>query len=65
VFEIPDPYNSIATYPIAVLKSARDAEAAREFVTLVASPGGQAVLQRHGLLPAAAVALRAAAGAHP
>lgn len=65
VFEIPDPYNSIATYPIAVLKSARDAEAAREFVTLVASAAGQAVLQRHGLLPAAAVAEPAAAGAHP
>jgi molybdate transport system substrate-binding protein len=64
VLEIPERYNSIATYPIAVLKSARDAEAAREFVTLVASAAGQTVLQRHGLLPAAAVA-EPAAGAHP
>jgi molybdate transport system substrate-binding protein len=63
LFQIPDPYNSIATYPIAVLKSARDAEVAREFVTLAASAAGQAVLQRHGLLPAAAVAQPAAA--HP
>ena len=64
VFEIADPYNSIATYPIATLKAARDGEAAREFVTLVTSAAGQAILQRHGLLPAAEVA-EPAAGAHP
>ena len=65
VFEIPDPYNSIVTYPIAVLKSAHEAEAARAFVSLVASAAGQAILQRHGLLPAATVAEPAAEGAHP
>ena len=64
VLEIPDPYNSIATYPIAVLRSARDAEAARAFATLVASAAGRAVLQQHGLLPAGA-AEPSAAGAHP
>src|SRR6185295_16750998 len=53
VFEIPDPYNVIASYPIAVLKAARNAEAARLFVDLVSSAEGQRVLQRHGLLPAA------------
>ena len=66
VFEIPDPYNSIATYPIAVLKSAGNAQAARDFIALVTSPQGQAVLQRHGLLPAAGAATPAAAeGTHP
>lgn len=52
VFEIPDPYNPIATYPIAPLKSAANVAAARQFIALVTSPSGQAVLQRHGLLPA-------------
>ena len=54
VFEIPDPYNVIATYPIAVLKTARNPEAARQFVALVSSDAGQRVLQRHGMLPVAA-----------
>lgn len=56
VFEIPDPYNVIASYPIAVLKAARNAEPARQFVELVSSDGGQRVLQRHGLLPVATAA---------
>jgi len=56
VFEIPDPYNVIASYPIAVLKAAQNREAAREFVKLVSSDAGQRVLQQHGLLPAAATA---------
>ena len=56
VFEIPDPYNVIASYPIAVLKGARNAGAARMFVELVSSDEGQRVLQRHGLLPAVAAA---------
>lgn len=57
VFEIADAYNPIATYPIVVLKSASNREAAREFVALVQSASGQAVLQQHGLLPAS--------GSHP
>jgi molybdate transport system substrate-binding protein len=65
VFKIPDPYNSIATYPIAVLKSASDAAAAREFVALVTSAVGQGVLQQHGLLPATGAAEPAATGSHP
>ena len=60
VFEIPEAYNVIATYPIAVLKAARNAEAARQFVDLVSSEAGQRVLQQHGLLPAAAAAAPAA-----
>jgi molybdate transport system substrate-binding protein len=60
VFEIDDPYNVIASYPIAVLKGARNAEAAKWFVDLVSSAAGQQTLQRHGLLPAAAAAPPAA-----
>ena len=56
VFEIDDPYNAVASYPIAVLKSTKNAEAAKWFVDLVSSPRGQQTLQRHGLLPAAAAA---------
>jgi molybdate transport system substrate-binding protein len=56
VLTIDDPYNAIASYPIAVLKGARNAEAARWFVDLVSSAAGQQTLERHGLLPAAAAA---------
>jgi molybdate transport system substrate-binding protein len=62
VFDIPDAYNVIASYPIAVLKAARNAEAAQQFVELVTSEAGQRVLQHHGLLPAAEPA---PAAAHP
>jgi molybdate transport system substrate-binding protein len=56
VVEIDDPYNVIASYPIAVLKGAKNAEAAKWFVDLVSSAAGQQLLQRHGLLPAATAA---------
>jgi molybdate transport system substrate-binding protein len=65
VLEIPEPYNSVATYPIAVLKTAHDAKAARDFVALVTSPDGQAVLQRHGLLPSAGAGRHSATGTLP
>ncbi len=52
VFEIPEASNVIAAYPIAILKSARNPEAARLFRDLVTSDEGQRVLQQHGLLPA-------------
>ena len=54
VFEVPDEFNVAATYPIAVVKAARNAEAARLFVELVRSDEGQRVLQQHGLIPATA-----------
>ena len=53
VFEIPDSANVIASYPIAVIKDAPEAEPARAFVALVLSPEGQGILRRHGLIPAA------------
>lgn len=45
--EIPEPSNIIAEYPIAVVKSARNAELARQFVELVRSDEGQRVLEAH------------------
>jgi molybdate transport system substrate-binding protein len=56
VFEIPEESNVIAEYPIAVVKSAPNPEAARAFVDLVRSEEGQRVLQQHGLIPATATA---------
>ena len=57
VIEIPDQYNVVATYPIAVLRSAAEPAAAQSFVRFVLSPDGQALLARHGLLPAEAQAV--------
>jgi molybdate transport system substrate-binding protein len=64
VYRIDDPYNVVASYPIAVLRGARNAEAARWFVDLVSSPSGQRTLRRNGLLPAGAAAA-APATTHP
>lgn len=54
VLDIPGEHNVVAEYPIAVLKSAPNAEAARLFVELVRSGEGQRVLRQHGLLAATA-----------
>jgi molybdate transport system substrate-binding protein len=51
--EIPDRYNVIAAYPITIVRSAANPEAARQFIDLVLSAAGQQVLARHGLIPAA------------
>lgn len=49
--EIPDAQNLFATYPIAVLASSPNPEAAQAFVDFVLSPGGQATLHDAGFLP--------------
>ena len=49
--EIPGAANVRASYPIAILRDARHAEAARRFVALVMSADGQLILARHGFLP--------------
>jgi molybdate transport system substrate-binding protein len=54
MLDIPDAYNVLASYPIAVVRSARNPEAARLFLALVFSPTGQRLLETHGLMPAAA-----------
>jgi molybdate transport system substrate-binding protein len=51
VIPIPDSLNVLANYPIAVLRSSRQPELAREFLALVTSPDGQAVLQRYDFIP--------------
>ena len=61
--DIPDPYNVVATYPIAVLRRAQQPAAARVFVGYITSAEGQAVLTRHSLLPAEAAPTQPPAGA--
>ncbi len=45
---IPDRYNVIATYPIAILKTSVDLALAQRFVDFVLGAEGQAVLNRYG-----------------
>jgi molybdate transport system substrate-binding protein len=52
VFDIPDPYNVVASYPIAVAHSSVHADAARAFVDLIQGPVGQRVLVQYGFIPA-------------
>ena len=51
VVAIPAELNVTASYPIAVLKAAPHAEAARAFVDLVRSPTGLAALREAGFVP--------------
>jgi molybdate transport system substrate-binding protein len=51
VIQIPENLNIIATHPIAVLKGAKDAELAQEWVELVVSDEGQLVLEKWGFEP--------------
>ena len=48
---IPDNFNVVAEYPIAVTKKAPDASDAQAFVQYVLSSDGQAVLQKYHFLP--------------
>ena len=49
---IPDGGNVMASYPIAVLKTAADTAAANAFVRWVLSPAGQRILAAHHFIPA-------------
>lgn len=51
VFDIPDSCSVLAHYPVAVLKDAPNPELAAEFLKLLLSPEGQAVLAKNGFLP--------------
>jgi molybdate transport system substrate-binding protein len=62
VLEIPDQYNVVATYRIAVLRTAGQKVGAGAFVALLVAPEGQALLARHGFLPAQAAATLPASG---
>ena len=50
VLTIPEPFNVIAHYPIAVVRDAPNAAGARAFIDYVLSPAGQAILTKHGFL---------------
>ncbi len=47
MIDIPDNFNVIAQYPIAVTKSSAHSNDARAFVQYILSPEGQAVLQQY------------------
>jgi molybdate transport system substrate-binding protein len=49
---IPDAYNQIATYPIALTQSVQNRMAAEVFIKFVLSPEGQGVLKAHNFIPA-------------
>ena len=49
--DIPDALNTIATYPIATIKSSPNAALAQKFVDYVLAPDGQAVLVQWGFIP--------------
>ena len=49
--DIPDKYNVLAAYPIAVLKTAPQADLAARFVDYVLSADGQAILKKWGFIP--------------
>jgi molybdate transport system substrate-binding protein len=51
VIPIPDSLNVIAEYPMTVVKESRLKDLAREFIALVVSQDGQAILQRYNFIP--------------
>ncbi|MBI5876770.1 MAG: molybdate ABC transporter substrate-binding protein [Chloroflexi bacterium] len=50
--EIPDVLNTVAEYPIGVLKDSRNAAQAKKFFDYVLSPEAQQVLSKYGFVPA-------------
>ena len=48
---IPDPYNRLASYPIAATRAARNPSGAAAFIRFVLSPSGQTILKAHGFIP--------------
>jgi molybdate transport system substrate-binding protein len=49
---VPDQFNVIATYPIAVLATSAHPALAQQFVDFVLSAQGQTILQKYGFAPA-------------
>ena len=47
ILDIPDQYNVIAQYPIAVVKASAHASDAQAFISFVLSPAGQAILTKY------------------
>jgi len=63
--EIPDKYNVIAEYPMGILKQSKYPAQAQEFINLVKSDKGMAVLEKYGFEPviSPAVSVKAASNA--
>jgi molybdate transport system substrate-binding protein len=51
---VPDQFNQIASYPIAVVAKSAQPEAARKFEDFVLSAEGQAILRGYNFIPASA-----------
>ena len=52
VLALPDAANVIATYPIAVIKTSKNRDAAAAFIAYVTGPAGQQTLRAAGFEPA-------------
>lgn len=50
VVEIPTAFNVVATYPIAVVKAAKNKDGATAFVAFIRSEAGQAILSKYGFV---------------
>ena len=61
--DIPDKYNIIAEYPIGMLKQSKYPAASLDFMNLVMSKEGSAILEKYGFSPAASIHEPAANGA--
>jgi len=48
---IPDTYNQVATYPIALTTVAKNRAMGEAFIAFVLSPEGQVLLRGHGFMP--------------
>jgi molybdate transport system substrate-binding protein len=62
---IPTAFNSIAEYPIGILKDSANPEAAQAFVDLVVSDAGQAILVKWGFIRVESLAVQATPDAAP
>lgn len=51
VINIPEKYNIIAEYPVAVLNISSNKQLAEKFVTFLSSQTAQKILKKHGLIP--------------
>ena len=49
---IPDAFNVLALYPVAVVKDSPHPAAAQAFIAFLRSPAGRAILAKHGFLEA-------------
>ena len=51
IIEIPDSLNAIAEYPIGVLAKSSTPPLAKDFVAMVVTDKGKAILKKYGFLP--------------